>query len=404
MLTFVPFHFNRLWAHILLCVFLTSSVSAHAQAQTTAIDTIHWHGFLSQGVIKTSENRFFGDSKDASWEFTDIGLGATWQPSPRLQLSAQAIYRQAGETSPDDINLDYGFLNITAINQPQFGLGFRAGRIKNPYGLYNETRDVASTRPSVLLPESIYQDTLRDLFHSSDSASIYGYREWGNILINVDVVYGKPNFNKQAEDILIPGPQPGTMENEALWVSRILLEYDGGRVRGGFSFSDVDTRIDTATTTVGLFPGHFNAILRLWSFEYNWEKWQFTTEYLRSNLTYTEILGPGYRSTLQAESYYAQISYQIDPQWQLLIRYDVYYPDKNDKSGDKQVPLGKPKFEAYAKDFTLSAHYDINSSWRLTADIHRIKGTAWLPTIENPDPNELEKDWMLYTMQISYRF
>jgi hypothetical protein len=44
----------------------------------------------------------------------------------------------------------------------------RVGRIKTAYGLYNTTRDVPFTRPSIVLPQSIYFERTRNLTVSAD--------------------------------------------------------------------------------------------------------------------------------------------------------------------------------------------------------------------------------------------
>ncbi|NRB42134.1 MAG: hypothetical protein HRU20_27305 [Pseudomonadales bacterium] len=402
MIEFVRSPFSKLLLRC--CCLLVLLIVTRAAADT---DTVRWHGFASQGVIKTSDNNFLGDSEDYSWDFTDIGLGVSWRPVSKLQLSAQVVYRRAGETSPDDPYIDYGFINYSIVNELDWGIGARAGRIKNPFGFYNETRDVASTRPSVFLPQSIYPDTLRDLYHSSDSVSVYGYSEWDKWLMNVDLVRGQPNLNDQSASILIPGPQGGDIDNEQLWLARLLFEYDAGRIRIGFSFVDFSgdlypEQLPTSPSMAfrNIYSGQTSAQMRLLSLEYNWEHWQFTTEYLRNTRRYSDVFGAGSRLSFDAESYYFQLRHQITLNWSVLGRYDVYYPNRDDKNGHSS----QPSFDGYSKDLTLSTRYDFSPAWMVAAEIHQIKGTAWLTSLENPDPRDLVEDWNLYTLQVSFKF
>ena len=128
----------RLYIAIALCL----SHCAHAQD----LSNLTWHGFISQGYVYTTDNNFFGPSEDGgSWEFTDVGLGATWKPYKRIQLSAQTIYQKSGNASPNGFNLDYGLVDVKLFNKNTSGLGLRLGRIKNPYGFHNETRDIPAT-------------------------------------------------------------------------------------------------------------------------------------------------------------------------------------------------------------------------------------------------------------------
>ena len=54
------------------------------------------HGFLSRGFIKTTDNRFFGDSDDGSTEFTELGINASFRITPSVLLSAAAVTRPRG--------------------------------------------------------------------------------------------------------------------------------------------------------------------------------------------------------------------------------------------------------------------------------------------------------------------
>ena len=62
--------------------------------------------------------------------------------------------------------------------------------MKTPLGLYNDTRDVAFTRPSILLPQSIYFDRTRKLALAADGVHLYGeYRsDLGDISFQAGVV------------------------------------------------------------------------------------------------------------------------------------------------------------------------------------------------------------------------
>jgi hypothetical protein len=53
-------------------------------------------------------------------------------------------------------------------------LGFRAGKVKLPYGLYNEGRDVDMLRTSIFLPQSIYNERMRDFILAYEGAGAYG--------------------------------------------------------------------------------------------------------------------------------------------------------------------------------------------------------------------------------------
>jgi hypothetical protein len=133
------------------------------------------HGFLSQGYFLISSNRMLGHSEgDGSLDFIEAGINASWTLLPRLQLAVQGLFRRAGAGHESDFELDFGLMDYALLSTADRRLGIRLGRIKNPFGLYNDTRDVAFTRPSILLPESIYFDKAREFAVSADGAQVYG--------------------------------------------------------------------------------------------------------------------------------------------------------------------------------------------------------------------------------------
>ncbi|MFD2989988.1 hypothetical protein [Sphingopyxis terrae] len=81
--------------------------------------------------------------------------------------------RAGGDTSDAAPTLDYGVVDYQMLASPARTLGVQVGRFKNPFGLYNQTRDVAFTRPSILLPQSIYFDRTRALGLAADGISLY---------------------------------------------------------------------------------------------------------------------------------------------------------------------------------------------------------------------------------------
>lgn len=363
---------------------------------------LRWHGFFSQGAIHTDDNNFFGDSTDTSFDFRDLGVGFSWQAQNDLLLAAQLIYRDAGKTSPEGTKVDYALVNYSLINQYDFGLNLRVGRVKNPYAFYSETRDVASTRPSVILPVSIYAPAFRDIFHTSDSVMLSGYKEVANWLINFDLLRGKVPFDDKSERLLIPGLQPASIKNDKLWAARSIFEYDGGRIRLGLTYIKFDAEISTLPGMI--FPGDVDSDSYIFSLEYNWRKFRFTSEYLRNDFIYKDVFAPGLDNKREAESYYFQLGYRVNERLRVFGRYDVYYADKNDKSGDGQLLLGRPKSDGFTKDYVVGAQYHFNDQWMLAGEVHHVKGSFILPLIENPDASQIEEDWNLYTLQLSYKF
>ena len=154
-----------------------------ASAEPSMWERLQIHGFASQGVVHTSDNHWFGDSTNTSFDLTELGLNGSFQLNPKVLFSAQVLSRRAGEMYDGEPSLDYALGDFTFVSAPDRRLGVRVGRIKNPLGLYNETRDVPFTRPTIFLPQVVYYDNLRNLILSSDGLMLYGesFQPWGNL-------------------------------------------------------------------------------------------------------------------------------------------------------------------------------------------------------------------------------
>ena len=132
-----------------------------------------WAVAINQGLVATTENNYYGQSNDGvSLDFTELSINGSYKFTPRFRLAGQSLYRRAGKGT-DSVDIDYFFLDSLLVATESVNMGLNLGRFKNPTGLYNDTRDVAQTRPGIFLPQSIYPDAERDLHISSDGALFY---------------------------------------------------------------------------------------------------------------------------------------------------------------------------------------------------------------------------------------
>jgi hypothetical protein len=106
-----------------------------------------------------------------------------------------------------------------------------------------------------------------------------------------------------------------------------------------------------------------------------------------------------------AQTYYLQGEWRFRPAWELMLRHDVFYRDKHDKSGHRNETLtGLPAHGMFARDWTLGLRWDATPSLMLRAEYHRVDGTGWLPGPDNPDFFSREQRWNMWLLQAAYRF
>lgn len=372
-------------------------------------ETLQFHGFLSQGYTWTSANNFFGDSDGGgSFEFTEIGANVSWRPLSSLQLGGQLVLRRAGETEEGAPRLDYALADYTLVSDAANRWGVRLGRVKNPSGFYNETRDVIFTRPSILLPQSIYFDPIRSLVLSSDGFFVYGERRaaLGDFFWHAGMGYPQA-VDRELEPFIFGGRiADGEFEGELSYISRLLYEWNGGQVRAAVTYLHADLDYDLPPILAAAAPASAQFEPWILSLQYNAERWSLTAEYSRREVQLRDFIVLPDVSITQ-EAYYLQGSWRFSEHWEALLRYDVYYFDENDRDGEEFAqtdPLGRPAHSRFAKDWTVGLRWTVTPSFSVWAEYHRVDGTGWLPPLDNPDFNATEQEWDLILIMASYRF
>jgi len=391
---------------LLLLISLTSSSPAWADDRFN--DSLQMHGFLTQSFIITDNNNFFGKtSGDEHFGFTEAGINASYRPRNDLQLSGQLLSRRAGDTDGGKIRVDYALIDNTFSERPDRRIGVRLGRILNPLGLYNETRDVAFARPSVFLPQSIYFDRNRDLAISSDGIYFYGENRRNRTELLWQIGAGYPRVgNDEIERSFFLTLKPGYLESSSTpsFLGRLLLEIDGGRYLLGIS---------GAHARINYRPGEGDLLNEgLISFEpiilsaqYNTEFFALTSEYAQREFTYQGFGARQPDQSFTSESAYLQTVYRFSKAYELLLRYDALYVDQSDRHGDAYAALtGLPGFTRYSRDATVGVGWHINHSLLLRLEYHNVVGTAWLDASDNLLPSNLAKSWEMYAGLVSFRF
>jgi hypothetical protein len=368
------------------------------------------HGFLGQGLVYTDHNNVFGTSQDVSLDFREMGVNASYKVLPNLLISAQGLYRDAGASDELGVRLDYAqidysqpFLNSDAV------LGVRGGRVKIPFGLYNETRDVIWTRPTVLLPQSIYFDTLalRQAMISADGGMIYGRYTNGNHRFGLEFLAAEPRDNVGgAASFLsgIPNAQ-GAFSGRPLLVGRSVYEWLGGRGRLMFSVVELDRDFKGTPGTVPA-TGNVKILYPLFSAQYNAEKWSLTGEYGWIDSSRQKFI-PGLETKIVSENFYLQGEYRFNTQFSGVVRYDVLHFNRADRDGKAMAAAtGLPSHRFYARDLTLGVRWEFNRNFMVAADYHWVNGTAWLNDLDNPtiQTGGGSPSWNMFTTMFSFRF
>ncbi|MFG6157701.1 hypothetical protein ACGTNG_02720 [Halomonas sp. 1390] len=375
--------------------------SAEARSEERVLDTLQMHGFMSQALIITDDNNFFGPSSEdeGSFEFTEIGANVSLRPHEDILLAAQALSRRAGGDGSDARPvLDYGIIDYQMLSNQQRTFGIQLGRFKNPFGFYNQTRDVAFTRPSILLPQSIYFDRTRSLGLSADGASLYAEERFESGIVRFKGGMGTPTTRDLATQLFPPNID-SEVNGDTSSIAQLIYEHNNGRFTAAISTADVNLDIN-----LGPSSGEINFQPWILSLQYDMGSWALTSEYAIRNLAITGSDAIR-ESDITGESWYIQYTNRFHENWQWLLRYDSLISDKDDRSGSEYESQGLgPAHSRFAKDLTMGLQWNLNPRVLLAAEYHHIDGTGWLPLQDNPDPSETERYWNMLLFQLSLRF
>jgi hypothetical protein len=411
---------------------LLMGLATPAHAIDLGFRDFQMHGFASQGYTYTSANDFFGNSQgDGSLEFTELGLNVLGHPLSNVLVAVQGLYRDTGGSDDLGFRLDYANLDYHLPLGAYSRVGVRVGRVKNPFGLYNEGRDAIWNRPGVLLPQSVYLDSLglRQPEIASDGGILYGRWGFGDHALTAEFLVSSPlDDTGGAADFLtgipafselgIPGlyggarfrHAPGTLEGRPLFIGRAGYEWQEGRFKLLFTAVDLDRDFESDSAQVP--SGNFKAFVPLASAQVNLEDFSFTGEYGQFNLEQSGFTPGGAVVETTTENYYVQAQYRFAAGWSALARYDALFTNIDDHDGSAKARLtGLPRHRFFAKDLTFGLRWEFLEDWLVAAEYHNIDGTAWLSPVDNPGINNPARarevsdgHWDLFTLMFSYRF
>ena len=141
--------------------------------------------------------------------FRRSGSTSPKQITKDLRVGIQLFAEDLGPTGNYDPKVDWFYLDYRWKDW----LGLRAGRVKIPFGLYNEINDVDSARVPILLPQSIYPVENTNYLLAQTGGEVYGYVRMGEAgaidyglyggTILVDTLI-PPNSPYQVQDLNVP--------------------------------------------------------------------------------------------------------------------------------------------------------------------------------------------------------
>jgi len=394
-------------------VLAAASVGPVSAAATTSdqpfgalMKNLQFGGFVSQGYLHSSANDYLGDTSNGTFDFREYAVNASWATS-KWRIGAQAFGQKLGDYGDDKIKLDWATVDYQATQW----FGVRAGRVKLPRGLYNESLDLDSVRPFVLLPQSVYDNRLRDFSAAFNGAMIYGnvsLKTAGSL--DYRGYYGKMPLSTKsgASDFFntdAPFPNLGISLDAARGGSLFWNTPVGG-LRTGYSYSRF-TNFSTLryvpfrnANTYKVAPTYDRHLL---SVEYTTGDWVLAAEAGRENPEYNVHFlnqAPYAFLYVKSKAYYLSAARRINKTVELGAYYSYSDFEQTGVGTPVQMPLTKQG------DYALSARFDFNDHLLFKIEGHYMDGSQKifdLPAHPQP-PASRDDSWTLIAVKTTYSF
>ena len=366
-------------------------------------------GFISQGFTLTSENNFYTDTKDGSFQFNELGVNINSRISPVMTAGVQIISYTIGELGKNELAVDWGYADMTL--NPY--LGFKAGILKVPVGFYNEIRDIDMSLLYIYLPSSVYAIRERDTSLRLSGLGIYGEFPiffFGDI--GYQIVGGRPDMDetkgssKIFEDIN-PSWEISDVDIDTTYTVDIKWHppLPGLLIGFTYQYSSLQMTVDISNTATSILVDISKTDIFTFSTRYEWKNLMLEYE-IYNRIAAISIPGLLTKDETTSRGWYTSAKYIFTDHIQAGLYYSEYYEDIDNRKGTKS-DLYNPDSMAWQEEICLSVRFDITDTWIFKLEHHWMNGTSKLFRMDHIDINgnvKMEENWRLFAAKLSYTF
>lgn len=350
------------------------------------------HGFLSQGYIRSTDNNYLVRSAQGSFAFSEMGINLTKGLTDRMTVGTQFFAQAVGDQGRFQVRADWFHLDYRYADW----MGFRAGRVKVPFGLYNDVSDIDSARVPVLLPQSVYPLANRNLLLSQSGGELYGFiplRKWGFLDYRVyggTIILDPPVTN--------PAFSVRSLATPYVVGSRVLWEppVEGLRVGGSVQALRIDADLFFPAVTQAVSV-RLPALLWAGSAEYVYGDLELTAEYSRWYVRTTSSRAALFpESNVISERGYLMATYRLSEWFQPGSYFSRLIPNIEKRAGP----------DSLQNVLAATARFDINRYWLVKLEGHYMWGTAGLTDALNSSTprSDLADRWGVFLIKTTAYF
>jgi hypothetical protein len=352
------------------------------------------HGYATQGFMYSTNNNWdTTDSTDGSSAWTEAVVNVAAHPQPKLRIGMQARYYLLG-TYGNEITLDWAQADYK-VNER---FGFRAGKVKTPVGLLNETQDIDPSYLWILLPQSIYPLTARNSTLSHYGGVVYGnvplgerfgkveYRAFGGqrVLDEDDAAF-QPLRNN---GLILPNGASGRIFGGTLrWIAPIAglivgASENSGSLSGTIQYAAMTGTINLAQNRQTYYFSQYDRKRIMLAGEFS--RYQVSAVIHIPNVP---IKSGGW----DMHSFYGMASYKLSEK----LTGGLYYSS----AIDMPIAVSSGRFE---KDWAVVGRYDFNPFLYAKAEEHWVDGT--LTGYSNSDNSNLQPNTRMTLLKLGVSF
>jgi hypothetical protein len=355
------------------------------------LDHVQIHGFATQSFLFSSNNNYLTmKSSSGSLQWTEGAVNLNDSVSDKMRVGIQLHMYQMGQIGGPNVLVDW----VSADYKVNDNLGFRAGKIKIPMGLFNDSQDVDSLFLWTMLPQANYPDDNRDF----DLAALGG-EVYGSLALER---YGRVQYRGFAGESRLDdngGYMLGLADYGFTFPTPPSGKVFGGDLRWVGAWQGLTLGVSSQSQaldgsgpqgTVHLAPFLLTAYYAEWSRG----KWYVAGEYWRVPPLAQLQFGTGALWVPQDQrSWYPMVSYQVTKSLQV----GTYYSHAVNKAGDVSQP------ENHSKDWVISGRYNLNANLYGKIEAHFLHGTE-IGYHSGTNPDGLKPNTAMLAARIGFTF
>jgi len=355
-------------------------IAVGAKAQDT--ENVAIHGFGGWALGQTNNDNHFGGIASSERELDNhyFALNVAATPSEDLAIHTQAHFKQT--INGQKVEMDYLFAQWS----PTTSFGVRAGKIKNPAGLYTEIYDVGTLRPFYLLPPGRYEGAARAYL----GVGVSGQQTVGSWELEYDFYGGQLAFDDLELEVPVGvDPATGRSVSASILVEPTGRDLIGGRLSILPPLEGLQVGVSFYAKKVELaLPGSAEILQ-----EYDRSRATFVHgEYMTDALSLRSEVG-WFRGGIEMDLGYVEGAFKPTKHWQVAASYD--WRDEGSGVFDQHSGLG------FALNYWVSPKFVVKLNYYLVAGNSRTRPDR---AIEAAETGQLDDTTNVFILGTQFSF